>query len=869
MARIFDDITNDTPQNVYAGAPIQEIKALNASASDQYNQSRTAKDALDVMAANLDLRDVDYQVKKRVIDETKAKFKDLTSRGDYQNAQYLIQDVTKTLATDQELQGAIQSRQKELAYYKGLKDQLDKGEISQDIYNYGVAQSREANINPVRYDPATMTSKGIFTGQNISKDLSKEIYDNMNNRIKDWQPESITTINGKQFKKTSASPTGYFDITTGKEVKEDEVYNALRTELENTGEYKDFLNQEKAIDFRKQFRQADGTVRSIDRSDVGKLGLSDNKIKTLISGISENTLNDLSKSKDKKSQEEYKKYSDLRNSVNVDNLSQEQLNKLYNYAYSQQQSDKYVKPATAKAEYQLFEDKYLEDSFGLENLKFQHKLSEDKAKAELSSAGVRAAPENVSQLQQYRYSDILATQQSLADVNKELSQISTQLPNATEATRKELLQREQILRNKAQLLKRNQNSLENSMDQKGYDTTKDYAAYLETSSDKSLTNELFSRVLNLPANKIDTDLAANISVMKNNLNNPGRDPSTTMDYIDVIRAIKSNPETKAILEDVKSKIADKLATVPERTVWDKINFGGLGAGSGKTDLEKLQILKENLNSTKEKYLEKEKTKSIATQFIAIDENNNNKESDSGKTSNKVIRETNDLVGSLVRNPSSELTTESGIPLYEIGSGEKEGYKFIDKAGKSAKPDLTKTKVNISSQTVGGKVPIGVTLFDTDGNALYFDDEQKGQATILVYPKNDEVTLGSLRNIGRDYIRNGKDNSTKMKGIQYMANSEYKSQLDNQIAPDFWDDKPKGYSEDVTLNIKGQPVQIKFVKENTGNGQTEFSISPINGDPKTFYNVDGKPIKTFKSLEQAATVLFYNENYKEDILPYMK
>lgn len=869
MARIFDDITNDNPLNVYAGAPVQEVKALNAQAADDYNKSRNAKDALDVMAANLDLRDVDYQVKKRVIDETKAKFKDLTSRGDYQNAQYLIQDVTKGLSTDQQLQGALQSRQKELSYYKNLKDQLDKGEINQDIYNYGIAQSKEANTDPVSFDSNTMSTKGIFLGQNISKDLSKEIYDNMNNRIKDWQPESITNINGQQYKKSSTSPTGYFNITTGKEVREDEVYNALRTELENTGEYKDFLNQEKAIDYRKQFRNPNGSYRQIGKDDIGKLGLSDNKIKTLLSGVSEDTLNKLSKAKDKKNQEEYQKNSQLRNSINTDNLSQDQLSKLYNYTYKQQQSDKYVKPATAKAEYQLFDDKYLENSFGMENLKFQHKLAEDKAKHELSNAGVKAAPENTSQLQQYKYSDILANQQSLSDVNKELSQINTQIPTATEATKKELLQRSQVLANKANLLKRNQNSLENSMESKGYNTSKYYADYLENSPDKSLTKELFSKLLSLPADKMTSTLSANIKLMNDNLNLDNNLVSTSLDYKDVINQIKNNPNTKGVFDEIKNKLVDKLADVPERTGWDKISFGGLGAGGGKTDLERLQLLKENLNSTKEKFLDKEKTKSISTQFIAIDENNNNKESDSGKTSNKVIRETNDLVSSLVRNPSSELTTESGIPLYEIGSGEREGYKFINKEGKSAKPDLTKSKVNLASQTIGGKVPLGVTLFDTDGNALYYDDEQKGQATMLVYPKNDEVTLGSLRNIGQDYIKNGKDHATQLKGIQYMANSEYKSQLDNQVSPDFWDDKPKGYSEDVTLNIKGQPTQIKFVKENTGNGQTEFSIAPINGESKTFFNIDGKPIKTFKSLEQAATVLFYNENYKEDIAPYMK
>ncbi len=863
MPRLFNDLTSDTPANVYAGAPVEEAKALNSVASEQYKTSRNAKDALDVMANNLDVEDRNFEIKKRVIDETKAKFKDLTKNGNYQDAQYLIQNVTKDLATDNELQGAIKSRQKEQAYYGGLKEQLDKGEINNDIFNYAVEKSKQGNRDKIAYDPNTMTVKNMFNGQGVVKDLSKEIYNAMDARLTNWKEESISDINGNQYKKTAASPTGYFNMTTGKQVTANEVHDALRTELENTGEYKDFLNQEKAIDYHKTFKNPDGSYRPITKEDINGLGLSDDKLKTIVSGVSQDTLDSLARDKSKKGQEAYQKQLDIRNSITPANLSQENLNKLYDMGYSQKQTEKYISPATAKGSYRTWDDKYLENIYGLENLKHQHKLAEDKAKEGMP---ITAAPENVSQLQQYKLGDIKAQNRTLSDIKTEMEQLQGQLPTATESTKKEIYQRLQVLTNKTNIINKNNSSFEDDMRNKGYNPDKAYAQFLgdssadprtQTGMAKEYRSKLINNLLSLPANQISTSLAANLHVMKNNLNRPDGmtiDPSMSME--EIINEINKYPEAKKVYDNLKGNILERAATE-----------GGKASMIADKGYSELASLSDDVASQKVNFLEKEKTKSISTNFIGIDEDNNNNPKDD--TSNKINREVRDQIKSLATNPSSEFTTESGISTYDIAAGKVDGYNLVDKEGKAAKADLTKSKVNITSQSIGGKVPVGITFCDSEGHALYFDDSNKGQATVLAYPKNDNVTIDGLKRIGNNYLQNGKSSADKLKGIQYLANAEYKTQLDGQIAPDFWTDKPKGYAEDVVLNIQGQPTQLKVTKENTGEGQTEFSISGINDDkPQTFYNIDGKPITTFKNLEQAATVLYYNQN-QEEIKPFIK
>lgn len=858
MPRIFDDIVSDKPVNVYAGLPVQETKALNAEMSQQYQSSRGAKDALDVMANNLDVEDRNYEVKKRVIDETKAKFKDLVSRGDYQNAKYLVQGVEKNLMMDNELQGALQSRKKEGAHYQGLKEALDKGDINQDIYNWNVEKTKQANKGKIEYDPNTMTTKNMFSGQSYVKDLSKEIYNAMDARIKDWKEESITDINGQQYKKTMSSPTGYFNMTTGKQVRYDEISDALRTELENTGEYRDFLKQEKVIDYHKQFKNADGSYREITKEDVNNLGLSDDKIKTIISGISPESLGRLAKDKSAKGQELYEEQKALRDAVSTGNLSKENIDKLYNFGYTKLQTEKYISPASAKGSYQTWDDKYLQDVYGLENLQHRHKLAQDKAKAELT---ISAAPETPSQLQQYKLSDIKEQGRTLAEIGTEISQLQTQLSTATDATKKDIIQRLQVLANKSSIIRKNNTSFEDDMRKKGYNTDKNYASYLNVmpgQDDKAMEykKQLINNILSLPANKISSSLSAALHMMNEQIK--GRSVSVSMSMEEVIDEINKFPDAKKVYDNVKSSMLEDASKQAPLSTFEKMAYVG-------TSVSNLEGLKENVEDSKVKFLEKEKTKAISTNIIAIDEDNNNPKD---PTSNNLNREVRDRVKSLVQDPNAEFTTESGLLLYDIASGQVDGYTLLNSKGEKVPADLGKSKVNITSQSINGKVPVAITLYSATGDALHFDDEQKGQASLLVYPKNDDVTIDGLKRIGQNYLQNGKTNNDKIKGIQYLANAEYKTQLDSQIAPDFWNEKPKGYTEDIVINSNGQAYQLRVIKENSGTGETEFSIAPMNGNALTFSNLNGKPIKTFKSLDEFSTV-FYNNQHQSEIASYIK
>ena len=138
MGKIFDDLSYATPKHLYAGAPVEEIKALNAQKSKDYTETRGTKDALDVAIGNLDVRDVDYPSKKKYLDDLKGRLQDTVDKGDWQNAKYQITDEVKKFSTDGVLKEAQKAKQAQSADQAAKKDAYDKGNLSEAHMNWAL-----------------------------------------------------------------------------------------------------------------------------------------------------------------------------------------------------------------------------------------------------------------------------------------------------------------------------------------------------------------------------------------------------------------------------------------------------------------------------------------------------------------------------------------------------------------------------------------------------------------------------------------------------------------------------------------------------------------------------------------------------------
>lgn len=407
MARIFDDITTATPENVYAGMPVQEVKALNAEMSSQYQQNKAAKDALDVMANNLDVEDRNYQIKKRVIDETKAGFKDLLDKGDYQNAKYLVTDTVKRLSMDNQLQASLKSQQNKKATIKELNERLegftedvdDKGKvtrkpvdkISKDAYDYALNRIGRENTKEITYNPQTGKTENMFTSPTILADQSSAIAQETMTTIENWKATAMGTDKSSPLQLGDNSYVihnigGVEKVfKNGKEVEYNEVANALKQHIANQTKYTDYLNQQTEIQkYNMLTDPTTGQRRNFERGDLKYL--NDEKIKDIKTGVSEEQLKNLEKSKNIRDLALAKQKREERNTIDVNDPNV--LEEVHDRFTKENTLTKMVYPAAEKAAHQEFDYKLFTDHAALENLKAKHDRALKKYEYDLKNLGM-------------------------------------------------------------------------------------------------------------------------------------------------------------------------------------------------------------------------------------------------------------------------------------------------------------------------------------------------------------------------------------------------------------------------------------------------------------------------------------------------
>lgn len=843
MPPIFGDLEYGRPENTYAGIPINEIKALNESQSIMYDKVRQSKDTLDVLYNNLDVEDRNFSIKKRAIDGLKNQFESLVMDGDYQNATNTVAQAVKGFQMDNELQGALLSRQKQLQYNKDLRDRLASGNINNNIYRYALERSNSTNDKQITYNPDTGQYENIYSGYNVTDDKSKEIYDNMYKRIENWKEGSILDANGNQYRKSAGSPTGYFNVTTGKEVTYNEVQNSLRKELEGSGQYRDFLKQEQEIDLYNRLKTPTG-FRTLNHDDLTELGYTDDSIKTTLSGISQEQLDALSKSKKPSDIKKYKEYKNLRDSVDTSNLSQDQVDSLYTRGYRSKQIDKYVSPAAEKASFRLYDNEYLADNFGLENLKFQH----DLAKASLEeSDGVYAPPTNLSATENYTYKMYQDSQKKLSDVTISLNSNKLKLEQVKSGKLK--LPPEQVTQLERDI---KQQEMEKGILQEGslqfkqkIRDTVDPKEY----TDQALT-DIFPPIASGTANPRNTQ--NQIAFLESIMNLP-YNQSTVKAKVIAQQGLDNIKKGEIPLsQDQRTELNNQLHQVPESKQLLTQKADSMIDDVAYTDFNIF------MNSAEESYFENQANTSVSTNIIAND--STNEKGDNLTLSQQQTNYWQDLVRS-----GSGFSTFAGDDLVKIqggstSSGDKPLYNAIGKQiNTPALGDLTKASVRMTTKAIDGKFYLQVALTDKTGHQLYEKDNNGAlvPAYKLVAPNDQEQYKSSLRNVGNEWITSS-DVETQKKGYELLGQVNFAEQLAT-IHPEYLQNSVPItiYSNKSPNGIVAKAAKVNDIPDPNRPGQfiSVFTLQNPDGTP-FFQDASGNPVgqQNFASVEDLATYM---------------
>lgn len=179
MPKIFGDQSYNTPQSLYAGAPVQEVKALAQTANQEFQKNTDAFDTLDVAAKNLNVLDKDYAVKKAAIEKVKSQLQQ-AAQGRMEMAASNARTAAKDFATNDVLNAAQQDYQSYGAYTKDIND---RKELNPESKHKALALTQYANQNAIEKDQKTGLLKNRFSGYVAPEkdiDIAKETREFLN-----------------------------------------------------------------------------------------------------------------------------------------------------------------------------------------------------------------------------------------------------------------------------------------------------------------------------------------------------------------------------------------------------------------------------------------------------------------------------------------------------------------------------------------------------------------------------------------------------------------------------------------------------------------------------------------------------------------
>lgn len=822
------------PTNTYAGSPVDEVRALNETAANQYALSRTAKDELDVLYNNIDVEDRNSDVKRRAVDGLRERFTQLAKDGNFQDAQFAVQDAKKAYLMDNELQAAIQSRASQAKYQGELKSKLDKGlagekgGISERQYNYAMTMSSMANKDRTTYDPETMTTKNMFRGYNISDDLSKEISDDMMTKALKFKETGVLNANGQNFQIKNIG--GVQKIYSGaNEVDFKEVANALKVDLQNNEAYKRYLDESRQIDkFNKTYNPNTKSLRAIDRvQDLG--ALTDAELEESFVGASKKTIAALEKSgklDDKATLEEIKT-----RQRSFDLNDPKVIEYLHDKISEKDQMNKMVYPAAEAASYIKFDDKIFTDEALLEDIRQRNRLALESFKQSAANTGFPPPVSGQSQVNQFTGTDYSKKKEYLGGAENEVKRTKALLDAAPE---------------NSTLWKTRDQDYQNALGI--FNTAKaDIGIFYDQVPEEART-KIKSRISNMLSYTVDEN--PDKIGMRGKISGPG------LEKLIIEAERKGDSETVQALKAARTNIIYGKILGPET----------LNALSDKLSKDKDYL---SIVSTEDTELDNRKLVSFDTTIDnTITEAYNNKSLDQSLRLTSVpatgnIKEDAPLathfysVGKNILANAKDLVDQAGIPFDEIISGQGD-KKFWSKnsQGKWVEdlPNVKNPSISIASGGKDGVKRISVTFHNAAGQPLVVSDgEPSGEASRpgILLSSHDDNTFNTLYDVAANYAKQTGDEKTyyTLRGERDYGNMFNRVRLGADVDP-FKITTPSGGEVTIGFKADGDDASTIIDMDATLQGKQ----NPNFGKPLFNRLPQAKINSTFRSNEDLVYTL---------------
>lgn len=731
MGQLFGDIPFAQTRSMYVGQPVEEIKALAATADKTYQENQGAYDALDVMAKNLDVHDKDYAIKLAQINALKQKAEEINKTGRWELAGSEVKKAAKDYATNEELNAALASRQAQGAYKKQLDELHDKVDkdgnptISTEQYqNY--LQASEKQYKGIHRDPVTGKVIGHFQGitptnyvnigaegEKAAKDFAADKYGR--------EYANVHLANEKDLKSGKFN-VGDWVITTKSgqiiETNQKDMRDWIANRLENDQRIKDYYNSignvNQILNSDRQLKYSpEGLLMDYD----GEKSFTDFKERQIklaeYNGQPAPTDNQLTSAYDN----EKRRQAEIGAAAGFGYAK-------YGYIHDTTTSD-----VSATANPFSLKDK--EDNVNSVNSLINQGQAEPTTAAELTSQAT-----NLNKVNE----DVKLAKSAL--------DIATKSGNAREiATAKDNLNQAQTKLSKLAVNKTNLDKDKNS--KKEYNTDGDVLDLLKGTNPsgydfKSETIDLIQELANLPANKISTKMALAIKhILAGKGSTPfSKEQGYTLDkeLTKIGEDIRNYPEASNIFDKYKTIIEAKIQADPPGYTTTAISLGQNPA---------LKIINKN-----KAYYEDKAAIQIA-QDIVTDTN----------IKTAVAKNNKDYTQSLIAG--TNFVSWDGMT--NLSDFINNSDNFTATSDKDTTPSLKDSEYNMSIRPDAEGKFGGVVIFkDTKGNNMKMAN---GNINAQKYfnPIDQSMAKARVYNVSQELFEKGETPELRNRGLQGLAN----------------------------------------------------------------------------------------------------
>lgn len=822
MGHIFDDLSYATPKHLYMGAPVDEIKSFNAQKSKDYNEAKDKKDQLDIAASNLDVRDNDYEGKKKYIDTLRQNFSDTVANGDWENTGNKVKEEVKKFSTDPFLNAAQDAYKAKQQHYKDLKENYDKGKLSEGAMNYALNKSQDDKIV---VNPDGSTSGGYRASKILNdKEIEQQISDESEKFINDYKADTFT-IGNDTYKKAGNDKAGngqYFKNGKLETVGYDEVKKGLIQQLRN--KHQDFLQQEKEIDLHNLKK---GTNRNINSKDFESLGYQNEDEILNAHGLSDKQIAEISKVNP--AQGEIAKNNQKTLKTNLAN--DEGRNQVFNQLYENKQLDKYANPYANKAAYKKEDVKWELDHDRQKNIDFQHQ----KALKDYDSI-LKTKEESGTIFGETALNPLTNENENVNTTNDEISknieQTKIDLSNATTDKQKnQIALKLQDLKNlqytgyskKVEVLKK--------IDTTNPEILNKYLTY--GLYNKNNQDGILNEIINNP-NKYDSQLGGFARTLLNKVKNNEKQKDTFKDMqqitntdISTLRTLVNKQKNKNFLIQTALANTDKID--------NNYNINVLGNNS----FINKETLKNNLKELETKAIEKNQLKSDYSNTVFAE-----------TPTNKPYL---DKLKDVVLNGNISLTNKDKINLDKA---------ILDNMPKnadgSAIKDINWTKDNIDVRPEinwNGKDPsIQVTFKNGMDNNNGEGQKQRPSYHFSLSGEGGDAHNKTLTDIAKMYQKSS-DPKVRQQGYMIESNVLYGKEV-SVFNPETGGEHPQ-----TTIYTKYGPLTLRGKLVNSNGADPVYKVYSVNDNgvesenPIPLINSNGVQYDHFKSAKDLADGLF--------------